>query len=88
MSTRVMATLVDLFAKVFPAIEPLTPSLISVFLRRYLRRLKAKGSILSYNTRVKRVSKLRYLVTVDINVTQKQTELALTRFLKKTIDRR
>ena len=83
MSARVVAVLIDILAKVFPAVEPLTPRLISLFLTRYLRRLKFKGLILSYKTRVKRPSRLHYLATVDIDLTEKQTELALTRFLEE-----
>lgn len=88
MSTRITSALIDIFSKVFPAIEPLTPGLFSLFLTRYLRRWKTKGSILSYRTRVKRLGKLHYLATVDIEVTRKQTELALKRFLEETTERR
>jgi hypothetical protein len=88
MSTKVTATLVDLFAKLFPAVEPLTPRFVSLFLTRYLRRWKTKGSILSYKTRVKRLGKLHYRIDVDIDVTEKQAEIALKRALKGTIERR
>ena len=88
MSTKVTATLVDLFAKLFPAVEPLTPRFVSLFLTRYLRRWKTEGSILSYKTRVKRLGKLHYRINVDIDVTQKQAEIALKRALKETIERR
>lgn len=88
MSTKVMARLVDLFAKLFPAIEPLTPRFVSLFLTRYLRRWKSEGLILSYRTRVARLGKLHYRIILDIDITQKQTEIALRKALVETIDRR
>jgi hypothetical protein len=88
MSTKVTAALIDLFAKLFPAVEPLAPRFVSLFLTRYLRRWKTEGSILSYRTRVKRLGKLHYRVDVDIDVAQKQAETALKRALEETIERR
>jgi hypothetical protein len=88
MSERVTTALIDIFAKIFPAIEPLTPRLFSLFLTRYLRRWKANGSILSYKARVKRLGKQHYLATVDIEVTRKQTEQALKRLLEEATGRR
>lgn len=75
MASEVSGWLISFLARLFPALEPLLPSYVSFALRRRLRRWKKDGLILGYKTKTKRMGKLHYRVSVDLDVTPAQAKV-------------
>jgi hypothetical protein len=67
----------SLFARAFPLLEPLVPRYISANLRRRFRKLKTRGLILDYQIRTRRLGRLHYKITVDLDLTTEQTAVIL-----------
>jgi len=53
--------------------EPLTPELISYYVRGRLKKWKRQELILNYKTRTKRIGKFHYKTWVDIDLSSDQT---------------
>ena len=88
MGARVTSGFVQLFIDLFSILEPLAPPLMSLYIRRRLNRWRDAGLISSYSSGIKRVGRLHYVITVDLDLTQKQTDGLLTRILSQALKRR
>jgi len=62
------------FARLFLLLEPLSPWLGSLWLKRRLQRLKDKGLLHSYDVKTRRVKKFHYRVDMDLVMTQGQAK--------------
>jgi hypothetical protein len=88
MATKVMERFGLLIARWFTVLEPLTPRFVSFVLRRYLKKLLISGLILNSRTRVERLGKYHYKITVDVDLAQKQTDRLLSEALYHIFGRR
>ena len=79
MGARVTGGFVQLFIDLSSILEPLAPPFMSLYVRRQLNRWRDAGLISGYNSGIKRVGRLHYVITVDLELTQKQTDGLLTR---------
>ena len=84
MSSRVSARLIAVLVDLFPFLEPFVPPFLSLYLTRQLSAWKEMGLISDYGKRVRRVGRLHYVVSVDVELTQKQ----LNRLLRGASGRR
>ncbi len=87
LASNVRDSLFRLLAEIFVDVEPLDLPLVSLFLRRYLGRWKARGSVTAYKTSAERLGKRHYRITVDLDLTKKQTEAAIIEGLDRTVGR-
>ena len=88
MNARVTRGFVQLFIDLFSIFEPLAPPFMSLYFRRRLNRWKDAGLISGYRSGIKRMGRLHYVITVDLEMTQKQTDGLLTRILSQAFKRR
>lgn len=84
MSSRVTARFLAILVDLFPFIEPITRPFISLYLNRQLKRWKDSGQISNYSQNVKRLGKLHYEVSIDLELNQKQ----VNNILRKTSEKR
>jgi hypothetical protein len=84
MSSRVSARLMGVLVDLFPFLEPFVPPFVSLYLSRRLNRWKDLGLISGYSRSVRRLGRLHYEASIDLDLTQRQ----LDRVLRQEIDRR
>ncbi len=77
MALRVQAKLIGVLVDLFPFLEPFFPPFISLYLSRQLRRWRDMGLISGYNRSVKRLGKMHYVVSVDLELTQGEVDRLL-----------
>jgi hypothetical protein len=70
-----MGVLVDMF----PFLEPFVPPFVSLYLSRQLIRWKELGLISNYSRSVRRLGRLHYEASIDLELTQKQLDRILMR---------
>ncbi len=80
--------LVELLVDLFSFFEPIAPSFASLYIRRRLNRLRDSGLISDYKSRIKRVGRMHYLITVDLELTGKQADGLLAHLLRQRSKRR
>ena len=85
MSSRVNATLMGVFIGLFPFLEPFVPPFVSLYLSRQLTRWKRLGLISDYRRSVKRIGRLHYEASIDLELTQKQLDSILRQEIGKRI---
>ena len=88
MAARVTEGFVQLFIDLFSILEPVAPPFMSLYFRRQLRRWRNAGLISGYSSGIKRVGRLHYVITADLELTQKQADGLLTRILSRAFERR
>ena len=84
MSSRVRASLVAVLVDLFPFLETFVPPFVSLYLSRQLSRWKDLGLISDYSRSVRRLGRLRYEASIDIDLTQKQVDGILRRATRRT----
>jgi hypothetical protein len=88
MSSRVSGRLIAVLVDLFPFLEPFVPPFVSLYLSRQLSRWKSLGLISDYSRSVRRLGRLHYKVSVDLELTQKQLDGILRRAADERIRRR
>jgi hypothetical protein len=88
MGARVTTGFVKLFIDLFSILEPLAPPFMSLYIGRRLNRWRDADLISGYSSGIKRVGRYHYVITVDLKLTQKQTDGLLTRILSQAFKRR
>ena len=84
MSSRVGSRLIGVLVDLFPFLEPFVPPVVSLYLSRQLSKWRYLGLISDYSRSVRRLGRLHYEITVDLDLTEKQ----LDRILRRVNDRR
>jgi hypothetical protein len=84
MSSRVAVRLMGVLVDLFSFLEPFVPPFVSYYLSRQLSRWKDLGLISSYSRSVRRLGRLHYEASIDVELTQKQ----LDRIMRQEIGRR
>ena len=84
MSSRVAVRLMGVLVDLSPFLEPFVPPFVSLILSRQLSRWKDLGLISGYSRSVRRLGRLHYEASIDLELTQKQ----LDRILRQETDRR
>jgi hypothetical protein len=88
MSSRVSVRLMGVLVGLFPLLEPFVPPFISLYLSRQLSRWKDLGLISSYSRSVKRLGRLHYQASIDLELTEKQLDRVLKQDIGREIWRR
>ena len=88
MSSRVSARLIAVLVDFFPFLEPFVPPFVSLYLSRQLSRWKNLGLISGYSRSVRRLGRLHYEVSIDLELTQKQLDGVLSHATGRRIWRR
>ncbi|MCJ7609555.1 hypothetical protein MUP00_07820 [Candidatus Bathyarchaeota archaeon] len=74
MSSRVAVRLMGVLVDLSPFLEPFVPPFVSYYLSRQLSRWKDLGLISSYSRSVRRLGRLHYEASIDVELTQKQLD--------------
>jgi len=74
MSSRVAVRLMGVLVDLSPFLEPFVPPFVSLILSRQLSRWKDLGLISSYSRSVRRLGRLHYEASIDVELTQKQLD--------------
>jgi hypothetical protein len=88
MSSRVSVRLIAILVDLFPFLEPFIPPFVSLYLSRQLSKWKDLGLISDYSRKIRRLGRLHYEVSIDLELTQKQVDRILRRAIGKRIWRR
>jgi hypothetical protein len=75
---QIIYQFVPLLMIAFPILEPLLSRYISASMRKRLKSMKQRGTILDYKTKTRRLGKMHYKIAVDVDLTREHMVLILT----------
>jgi hypothetical protein len=78
--------LMPIFIKLFPIFERFVPVLVSYFIERVLRTLKAEGKVNDYRTRTARTTKFHYKIDIRLVLTAEQAKILLNDLVTRLLE--